>query len=197
MLIEEDMDLINYSYKMYLIFSINRNKDKCSNLEKIILSMIIIRLIHNYRGLDLDFIREKDELLLKKIEDENIRFINDNIKNFKDIGLFDSTTSVEDLYCEIIYKVLQAGNFEYAMKIFECLHLTYINFTKKMYERLLKLFDEGFVEKYQIINTNDLHNNNKILFYYVLFYYILKNPFYIYQIPFLFKTQKFFKQLYI
>ena len=195
MLIEEDVDLINFSYRMYLIYSINLNKDKCNILEKIILSIIIIRLIHNYRGLDLDFIRERDQEQLKKIEDENIRFINDNINNFIDIGLVDSTISVEDLYCEIIYKVLQGENFEYIMKIFECLHLTSINFTNKMYERLLKLFDERFVEKYQIINTNDLNNNNKILFYYVLFYYILKNPFYIYQIPFLFKTQKFFRQL--
>jgi hypothetical protein len=41
----------------------------------------------------------------------------------------------------------------------------------------------------------DLDDKKKINFYYVLLYYILKNPFYIYQFPFLIKTQKFFREL--
>ena len=191
MLIEENKDLINFSYKMILITSINEEKENYNYLKKIIASIIIIRLIHNYRGLNI--YNEKDEDLLKKIEDENKKYINYNINKFK--GLINSKINIEDLYCEIIYKLLKKGNFGYIIKIFDCLDLTSINFTKKMYERLLQLFDKRFVKYYQIINTNDLKNRDKILFYYVLLKYILKNPFYISHIPFLDKTQKFFRKL--
>ena len=191
MLIEENRYLINFSYKMDLITSINKVKENYKDFKKIITSIIIIRLIYNYRGLNI--YNEKDEDLLKLIEDENKKFINNNIKKFKQ--LINSKISIEDLFCEIIYKVLKKGNFDYIIKIFDCLNLTSINFTKKMYERLLQLFDKGFVKYYQIINTNDLKNRNKIFFYYVLFKYILKNPFYISHIPFLDKTQKFFRKI--
>ena len=50
MLIEENKDLINFSYKMDLITSINKEKENYYDLKKIITSIIIIRLIHNYRG---------------------------------------------------------------------------------------------------------------------------------------------------
>ena len=64
MLIEENKDLINFSYKMILITSINEEKENYNYLKKIIASIIIIRLIHNYRGLNI--YNEKDEDLLKK-----------------------------------------------------------------------------------------------------------------------------------
>ncbi len=195
MLIEKDLDLTNFIYKLYLISLINIYKEKCHNLQKIILSIIIIKLIDKYR--QIDTYSEKDENQLKKIEDENIVFINNNINQYRDIGLVNSKISIEDLYCEIIYKVFKKGNFNNTViEICKCLNLTSIDLTKKMYERLLKLFDEeDFVRNYQIINKRDLNNKNKVIFYYVLLYYILKDEVYIYQIQFLYQTQKFLRKL--
>lgn len=194
MLIEKDEELINFSYKIYLISLINFYKKKCHNLQKIILSMIIIKLIDKYK--QFDTYNEKDEKQLKKIEDENIIFINNNINQYTDIGLVNSKISIEELYCEIIYKVFKKGNFDNTViEICKCLNLNSIDLTKKMYERLLKLFDKDFVRNYQIINKRDLSNKKKVIFYYVLLYYILKDEVYIYQIQFLYKTQKFLRKL--
>ena len=192
MLIDENENLINFSYNISLI---NINKEKYNKLQKIFLSKIILKLIHNYRGLNI--CTEEDEDQLKKIEKENKSFIEQNINKYIDIGLDNNTVKIEDLYCNIIYKVLKgnAGNFEYVKEIFESLNLASINITNKMYEKLLELFDDDFIKEYQIINENDFKNEQKINFYYVLFYYILKNPFYIYQIPFLIKTQKLLRKL--
>ena len=199
MLIEEDEKCVYFSYEMNLINEINIKKEECPlDLKKLILSKALIRLIENYRG--LNYYNEEDEVLLKKIETENKLFINDNINKYKDIGLDSNTTNIEDLYGEIIYNALKKlekdeKNYEYVEKIFESLSLDSIGITNKMFKRLLELFDNDFVKEYQIINRKDLDDKKKINFYYILLHYILRNPFYIYQFPFLIKTQKFLREL--
>ena len=50
---------------------------------------------------------------------------------------------------------------------------------------------DDFINNYKISDIFDLINDNtKVNFYFILFKYILKNPFYIYQIDFLKNFQK-------
>ena len=199
MLIEEDEKCVYFSYEMNLITEIDVKKEECTlDLKKLILSKALIRLVENYRG--LNYYNEEDEVLLKEIETKNKMFIKDNINKYKDIGLDSNTTNIEDLYGEIIYNALKKlkkdkKNYEYVEKIFESLSLDSIDITNKTFKRLLELFDNDFVKEYQIINRKDLDDKKKINFYYILLYYILSNPFYIYQFPFLIKTQKFLREL--
>ena len=51
------------------------------------------------------------------------------------------------------------------------------------------------VEKYMIINYNDLLNNKIVNFHYILLKYILKSSVFIYQIPFLLKINKNIKKI--
>jgi hypothetical protein len=60
-------------------------------------------------------------------------------------------------------------------------------------ENLKKILNssEDFINNYKVSDIFDLINDNaKVNFYYILFKYILKNPFYIYQIDFLKNFQK-------
>jgi hypothetical protein len=103
-------------------------------------------------------------------------FINKNINIYKDIGLDDSATNIEDLYGEIIYNALKKlikdeKNYEYVEKIFESLSLDSIGITNKMFKRLLELFDNDFAKEYQIINRRDLDDKKKLIF--IMFYCII------------------------
>ena len=72
------------------------------------------------------------------------------------------------------------------------MELEKIDITNFIFKEISKMLskDKNIIEK-RIININDLYNKDKIEFYYILQKYILKNPCYIYQIPFLLDTRKF------
>ena len=62
---------------------------------------------------------------------------------------------------------------------------------------LFKVLDKEkeYLEEYKIKKYDDLFNNKIINFYYTLFRYIIKNDYYIYQIPFLLETRNKIKKL--
>ena len=72
------------------------------------------------------------------------------------------------------------------------IYLEKIDITNFIFKEISKFLsnDKNIIQK-RIININDLLNNNKIEFYYILLKYILKNLSYIYQIPFLVDTRTF------
>jgi len=61
-----------------------------------------------------------------------------------------------------------------------------------MFDELFKILDEKeeYIIEYLISDKEDLFNEKKINFYYILLKYILKNQIYIYQFKFLIKTKK-------
>ena len=58
-----------------------------------------------------------------------------------------------------------------------------------MFNKLLNFLNEEYKE-YEISKIDDLLDIKKMNFYFILFKYILKNSFYIYQIPFLLNIRK-------
>jgi len=199
LLIKAEEEVTNYIYDFKFIENINNLRKNCTNkLTALIISMLIIDLIKNYRGASINYddIYEKD---LSRINDENIK-IRDGFKFKNEFNIKLNTkaiksNNVEELYLNLIISLIEnekINDYEFAINIFEQLELKTINITKTMYNKLKEIFDykNNFIQKYMISKFEDLLDEKKINFYYIILNYIFKNSFYIYNIPFLLDTQK-------
>ena len=199
-LINEESEIVNYSYSFNFINNLNNfNNSLDKKLTKIVFSKIIIKLINNFKDLE-DYEEEKYEEKLELIENENLKIIKDNIEIFKDLNLelnidYFLEYKIEVIYSEIIislFKLKKITNLDYSLNIIKELDLENIYITKTIFDNLREVLNskEDFINEYIISNKEDLLNENKINFYYILFKYILKDPIYIYQIQFLYKMRK-------
>jgi len=102
--------------------------------------------------------------------------------------------SIEEIYIDIIIKTFLYGNKDNInmINIIKQMNLEKMDITNFIFKEISKFLstDKNIIQK-RIMNINDLLNNDKIEFYYILLKYILKNLCYIYQIPFLVDTRTF------
>ena len=197
LLIMENLEIVNYEYSLDFIKIINIERKKTPDKYKlIILSKIIINLIDNYR--ETDECNENEDIFeLEEIEKENRQIIKNNIKIFKEIELSLEEDDIlkkkiDEIYIEIINALIsnkKIEDFEYTYNIFEQLDLKNICLTKIMYDILAN--GQNYKD-YEINNAEDLNDERKVNFYYLFLEFIFKNSIYIYNIPFLLKTKKFF-----
>ena len=197
LLLKSNPYLTNYIYDFEYIENVNNFRKKSdNNLTMFILSMIIIELITNYKNAD-DYYDCNCEEKLNKIYKENETIRNKyNLKEYNlDINKKDiESNNLEEIYSQIIISLIikeKIQNYELVNKIFNQLNVKNINLTTNIFENLMTAFNsnETFIKNFTISNMNDLYNQEKINFYYILFKYIFKNSFYIYNIPFLFKIR--------
>jgi hypothetical protein len=203
LLIRYDKDLINYSFSFdYIrkIYSIMKN-ETTGEYKILIISIIIIDLIYNYKG----FYDEQNEIEdLKQIENECKKIIiNNSIISIElEINInSESNTifvrdSIDKIYIKIIIKIikdlLEQKQFEHYEKILKNqLDLEKINLTKAMHEELNSFLNNtNYINNYIISNINDLYNEDKINFNYILLKYIIKNSIYEYDNKLLKNTKK-------
>ena len=202
LLITENKDIINYSYSVDYINDIIDNYQKYiednNKLKKIIISKILLQIIDNFKNTDK--YNEKDENHLKDIEKKNEEIINNNINYLIELKVnMDKTyiimENIDKIYIDIIISLLEQNKFkdyEYVSNIFNQLELERINITEKMIDKLSSVLDikNSYINEYLINNIDDLFNNNKINFYFILFKYIIKNNIILYQFPLLIKIRK-------
>ena len=199
LLIEDEKEIVNYEYSLDFIIDIYELlKQDNSKIKNILLSIIIAKLISNYRNTNNN--SENDEDKLNEIES----YINNNKKNYiKDMKEFipdlnennNNEMKIDKMISDIINKLITTNkidNNEYTSKVIKELDLENMNLTKTMFEEIKITLDENnkYLEKYIIKDISDLNDDNIINFYYILFKFILKLPIYIYHIPFLSKTKK-------
>jgi hypothetical protein len=103
--------------------------------------------------------------------------------------------NIEEIYLNIIISLFEKEkleDFEYASNIFEQLGLKTINITEKIYNELKKIFgsEEKYIKKYIIRDFEDLCDEKKINFYFIIFNFIFKDTLYLYNIPFLYSLKK-------
>ena len=197
-------NLSNYIYNFKLIEDVNKILyNDVSELKKFILSIIVIELIDNYRTLK-DFYDDRFEKKLEEIYNSNIKFICNffNSDLILDLGLDKKEISLDNLdikniYIRIIRSLIgkeKLKDYEYSNNILYELDLQNINLPKEIYLSVSNLLDSDkeleFINKYKIKKIDDLYDENKINFYYLLFKYIYKNQIYIYNSPFLLKIRK-------
>ena len=209
LLISDDEDIINYTFSIEYIRYVNdkfgRNEE-IKGLKKIIISKIILILIHNFKG-ELQYYRNKDvfEEEIKELEKENIERINNCINNnnyiFSELNLNYTVNDIclkkiDCIYLEIIIALIKKFNKNYNNDntIEEKLELVKddINIIQIIFQGLSEEINKknNYIKQYEINNTNDLEDLNKLNFYLFLVKYIFKNSFYIYQNDFLYKNIK-------
>ena len=188
LIINYNKNIINFDYSIDIIRNLSK-QFKSDNLRKIIKARIIIDLINYYRT-NYHF-KYSDEL--NKLEGECKKIIVEYTKN--NINFMEINNSkIDEIYIKIITSLIrnkQFDNYDYIYNIVEQLDLKSINLPKAMIDDLIKVLDEkkDYVKYYIISKKEDLFEITKINFYFILLKYILKNSFYIYQIPFLFQTK--------
>ena len=198
LLIEDNVDIINYSYDYNFFNEINsENKLEKNEIKKVIISKIILVLIFNFRG----FNKNKNiKINLDNIEKHNKENIRNNIHIFRELNLNLNGDEIEEIkldeiYSEIIMSLIKNKKFEdydYAYNLLHHLEIDNIEITKKMYDDLSVILNskESFINNYLIINLEDIYDIKKINFYYILFKFILKHSIYIYSIPLLLNYRK-------
>ena len=198
LLIKDDPCSTNYIYSFEYIDIVNNyRKNKNNVLTCFILSMIILELIDNYKNSE-DFYEDIHENKLNAIYEENkqIRdnFINTN-NNYYDLNKNQITSNnIEAIYSKIVISIISKEkliDYEFSKNIFNQLGFDNINITEKFFQNLFAIFNNNntFIKKYAITNVNDLYDEQKIGFYYIIFKSIFKNSIYIYKIPFLLKSR--------
>ena len=212
LLIKYNQNIKNYSFTIELIRSINNMIENNTNMiensnnmiEKnknkylrLILSKVIFDLIDAYKGLN-EYNNNKEEIqqietknynkikeLIQIINESNELILNLNLEYFK-------STTVDQIYIDIIIGLLKnklnkIEDYEYIYNTIKEINLESINITKTMFEEIKNFFDEEekeIMKKYFISTSEDLFDEYKINFLYILLKYILKNLTYIYQIKF-------------
>ena len=202
LLIKDSPDFVNYSYSIKFIKKINdlQKNNNNKNYKKLILSKIILELINNYKQIDRDEEEEDDNDEEAEEEDLNnlLKYNNDIIKeNINALNEIDLkidkdnfiNKNIDEIYLEIIKSLIfsqKFDNYNYIYNIMIELDLENINITKIIFDGISKtLNNENDKKYYMISNINEIFDEKKINFYYILLKYLLKNSIYIYQIPIL------------
>ena len=197
LLIKNNPDLINYIYNINFIEKINIFKNQINILTQLIFSKLILVLTNNYKN--SEYYNYNSEKTINKIEDSNKMEIHKNISILKNFGLTYSFSdiiniNIDRLYIEIIFGLIKTNkfdNYNEALSIIEQLDLENICITKAMMDEFPRVFNYDFyyIKLYMTLKIDDLNNEKKINFYYFLLKYILKNSFFIYNIPLLLLTR--------
>ena len=196
LLIKYNPYIVNYIYEFNYIDNLNNYRKKCNNtLNNFILSLIIIELINNFRVADEVY----DDIYENKLEiiyDENEKIKNDEIiLNEYHLDKNDiKSNNIEEIYIKIIISLIKEEklkDYEFSTNIFNQLDLQFINITQKMYEKLISIFNinNNYIQKYIISKIEDLYDEEKINFYFIILKYIFKNSIYIYDVPILLNTR--------
>ena len=194
LIIKNNNSLVNYYYSFELIDEIN--KINYNNIFiKIIIYKIIIELINNYKNND-DYDNSEDEKLNNIIENNN-KIINENINDIKQLGLKWTLKDInfknlEEIYIEIIIALIQSKNFgdnNFTYDMLNKLEIEKINLTETMKKHIFNLLDNN--DDYKISQFNDIFNNSKLTFLFILFKYILKEQILLFQNAFLMKIRTF------
>ena len=202
LLIEEDINLVNYKYSYKLIKKINEMQDQENNLiiKKILMAKIILILISNYEHSEFEEVEYDEDInrILANYKTSNKKIIKDNKNILNKFNLeVDKVLwelKLEEVYSEILKCLVIENKWnqsEYMENIINDIDLKNINLTKVMFDKLCEVLKSGktYLKDYSFSEYEDIFNENKISFYHYLFKYILKCDIYIFQIPFLFKTR--------
>jgi len=190
--------LIRYEISINYIKKVNGQIEKSKNRNlKLLLIKIILILIYNFKGQNYydenDYGSEIEKMQndYKSIVKNNLEVLNIDLK-YEDY----ISKGIDYIYLKIILSLIKENDFNNIEKIIETikeLDLESINITEIIYKGLSEELDNKnniYWNKYMIDNLDDLKDEKKINFNYILLKYIFKNSLYIYNIQFLNENRK-------
>ena len=204
LLIMDKEEIVNYEYDFNFLKNMNELYKKitlfnnANRLQKIVNSKIFLDIINNFCGTD-NYDEELNDNDINKFKNETDNVILDNINIFKELDLdinIDNINSIklDNLYGDILISLIKHGKFSdynYVYSILQELSLENIRLNSSIINSLKEALDKSndFMKQYLIKSRDDLSNETKINFYYILFKEILKDKIYIYQFNFLLETR--------
>ena len=196
LILMHNTEIYNFEYSFDLIKNINdiQKNNNEQTYKKMMYSKIILDLINNFQKEE-----EIDENSFEEIKNINENIIEENIDSFNefniDKNIFESE-KIDEIYSTILVELIRKNKFDdydYVVGILDQLDYKNIFLTDSMLEKIKNTLNssEEFINKYEISDFYELINDNiKTNFYYLFYKYILKHPFYIYQIDFFEKFRK-------
>ena len=202
-----DNSQYDYTYSfnyINLIYNYLKENEKSIKLYKqLIIWKIIDYLIYNFKQFNETEEEEKkiDEIgneIKNKIEKILILFNKDFNLEFSYNDFYQ--IKIDDIYAEIINSLIKNKKFidyYYCYEIIKQINLDKINITERIYNKLIEVLNNknDYMKEYIINNNEDLLNETKINFYYILIKFILKDTFYLYNIDFLYNNFINFKKI--
>ena len=199
-LISKSLEIVNYTYSIDFIKEINsKNINDIKKIRKLVFNLIILILIKNFEGLD-EYDEEEQGEEIQKIKEENINSFKENISILKELNISLNinniyNNNINDIYSNILNELIKQkkfGDYDYVYNIIDELDLEKIDITEKIYNNLSNILNDSNedIQYYKIKEKQDLFNEEKINFYYILFKYILKDNIYIYKLKFLKNARK-------
>ena len=193
-LIKYEPNYIDYTFSKDSIINLCQELQGVkSSAKKIIMSKIIIDFIEYYKGIG-DYDENISEKRLEKISELCKKEINEIINSDNEIfndckyeNIIES--NIDELYMDIFCKLIKLDTFDkdIVYNNIKEMELEKINITENMYNKFqIFLNDEkNNINKYFIENIEDLINDKKINFYYIVLKYLLTNNLFFYGFTFL------------
>ena len=207
LLINENEEIINYSYDFDLLinfynFIILKNEASNYFIYKIAIMRAFLTLIKNFSDSDNyneDINEEKIDKIKNEVETEFNKYI-DKFKEVFNINEDIREMKLDNLYSIILISLIKSNKFNdynYLYNIFHEMELEKIDIGNIIFKDLQETLKENndYMKKFIIKTEEDLYDEKKINFYYLLFKFILKNEFFIYQISLLLETKKIIIEL--
>mgnify|MGYP002623795092 CR=1 FL=1 len=201
LLLINNNEIINYKCSFNFIEKLNsfiKNNNSDSLIQNIIFMKTNLDLIKSYKQIDVeekenDVEEEENELKEMEKQGQIKKMINDKLKklNIEIKEDYIISQNIDKIYIEIIISWIKKENFEeFDPTIINQLFIEHIYLTKNMFDKFADFLEnETNIKKYMIKNINDLSDNKKINFHYILLKYILKKPLFIYKFNFLCETR--------
>ena len=202
-LILDEEEIGNYEYdhsfikKVNEFFKMNDAKND-SKLQKVFISKIYFDIVKNFRYLD-NYDKEINGKNVEIIKNEIDEVIAKNVDVFKEFDLDINEKNVKSIkndyiYCYIIISLIKHnkfGDYNYLCNLIKEMDLEHINIGTIILNSLKETLDKNndFMKQYLVESEEDLYNETKINFYYILFKFILKSSIFLYHIPFLVETR--------
>ena len=192
LLIKEEPEINNYNYDFSFVkkaFDFQTETEK--EIEKIIRAKIALTLIKVYTAKNEEN-REDCKKMEKSCRDYLIESKNilDKYKIEIDLGnLCDDDIHINKIYIGILKYLIINQKLDESTETSNLLNeldLKNLRINKDIFEALKEVLTEKNLQNYKIESFEDLfQSEQKLIFYYTLFEYILKDYIYIYEIPFL------------
>ena len=215
LLIRENPNIYDYEFDYKYIKELNEENKKNTKkkINQIIKAKLIYELSKEYL-LDTECNESNDNKDGKELEEiikENCVIFSDknNESIFNEINNKINMNNIidmpiDELYVQIIIGLIESKkfeNFDYAYDIIICqLNLDEIDITNLMYDKIKKFLDneenENILNDYLIKEENDLDNECKVNFNFILIKYILKNIYNIYDIKYVSNLKENLKKIF-
>ena len=202
LVINNNKDIINFSYDNILLDEVNRyiNQEKNNNLKKLILLIIYKILYENFNQINFTETSTKSDENAKIIEEIKNK-INEQIQIQEEfeLNLKENEDDLEKIYDHIIIsstKKFEEKNGIYVEEVLKEIDMENIELTSKMFEKLKKEFEKENLNDYKITKYEDLFVKKIINFHYIMFKYVFKNDIYIYNIEFFLSSRNNIRNIY-